>query len=103
MHRSEFEPSCPAFMHNKQPSSPLLPLLPQTCRSKPGWENPAAAAGNEGLKDLTSYFLCHTLTQVGVHLRYERALQFDLKGIAFKCFIYFPRNSFIGEEHKVKF
>lgn len=63
----------------------------QRQQSPPG-KKPPAAACNEGLKDLASYFLCYTPTQSNVHLLYIRTLRLDLTSIAFKCFIYFPKN-----------
>lgn len=60
-------------------------------RSQPG-EKPAAVPCSGGLQGLASYFLCHALTQINVHLLYVRTLRLDLLSIAFKCFIYFPEN-----------
>lgn len=104
VHRAEFKPPCLPFTRKKQAPCPAEgpTRVPQPFffdasrelqgqRSQPG-EKPAAVPCSGGLQGLASYFLCHALTQINVHLLYVRTLRLDLLSIAFKCFIYFPEN-----------
>lgn len=104
MHRAEFEPLCLPFTRKKQAPCPAEgPTRAEPAgffdasrelqgqHGQPG-EKPAVVPCSGGLQGLASYFLCHALTQINVHLLYVRTLRLDLLSIAFKCFIYFPEN-----------